>query len=97
MVRKSILVSVLLVALILAIAGGIYTYSIVNTGPRTVTMKELLASLDQHRDSQVKVTGKLGVIYNGKPHFSLSTSSGESVGVIFPEEVWGAPPKVAST
>ena len=94
MVRKSILVSILLVAVILAIAGGIYTYSIVNAGPRTVTVKELLSSPDQYRDSQIKLTGKLGAIYNGKPHFFLYTPSGEHLGVTFPEEVWSASPRV---
>ena len=92
--RRLILLGILLAAAALAVGGGIYTYSQINAGPRTVTVSELLSSPNQYADTQVKVTGKLAAIYDGEPTFRLLAPTGERLVVTFPEEVWGAPPRV---
>lgn len=96
MIRKLILLTVIVSAVMLVVAG-IYGYSVFSSGPRLVSVKDLLASPTQFQGQQVKVRGNLRAIYpsntDGTPQFFLDDNA-DSVRVEFPESIWSSPPSV---
>jgi len=96
MVRKRILLTVILSAVTLVVVA-MYGYSVFSSGPRPVSVRDLLASPTQFQGQHVKVRGNLRVIYpsntNATPQFFLDDNA-SSVRVEFPEAIWGSPPSV---